>query len=83
MKCLIYVGKEFRKFVGLYGGSSLQETFRKCLENPKSVREMSGKCQKCLKSVRGELKKFPGCFLNIQSVWEVSGAVCVQEVYLS
>ena len=46
MKCLIYMGKELRKFVGLYGGSSLQETCRKCLENPKSFREMSGKCPK-------------------------------------
>ena len=50
------MGKRFRKFVGLfleivtyevyglYGGSSLQEIFRKCLENPNSVCEMSGKC---------------------------------------
>ena len=46
MKCLIYMGKELRKFVGLYGGSSLQEIFRKCLENLKSFCKMLGKCLK-------------------------------------
>ena len=64
MKCLIYVGKEIRKFVGLYVGSSLQEIFRKCLENPKSFRKMPGKCLKNVWKVSKE---------SLESFQDVSG----------